>query len=346
MKKLNYLFVTAAMMVAMVLASCSVEDLPVDPDAPKIHDGDELATAIAQYTEVIDGVPTLKLPEGVSVVLTQAVEMNAPLLIEGDEEKPANIKISGEGKFVTLAGIGFKNVVIDASELGSTLVTIGVDEPAEWSSATAVFDGVTVKELKKSLVATACKNYYMAVSVENSFIQVSADVTVFDFTKGGALLSLEIDGSTFWAPTATSKSFFSTQGGQKATDYQAEAIQRFEFDESTFYNFAKSKNFFSHRQSNQTWLVYEVEDCIFVNCGKKGQVIKGLNGGQSGKNPSWIIKGNVFNFDGEDSSADESTGDDDEPVMDSKAVVVKFADADNGNFKQDQVKAGDPFWYE
>ena len=69
-----------------------------------------------------------------------------------------------------------------------------------------------------------------------------------------------------------------------------------------------------------------------------------MNGGQGGKNPVWTITGNVFNFDDADTSADESTGDDDEPVKDSKAVVVKFVDAANGDFTQAEAEAGDPRW--
>ena len=95
---------------------------------------------------------------------------------------------------------------------------------------------------------------------------------------------------------------------------------------------------------NKACLSAYVKDCIFVNCCKSGQAINGMNGGQGGKNPVWTITGNVFNFDDADTSADESTGDDDEPVKDSKAVVVKFADAANGDFTQAEAEAGDPRW--
>ena len=80
------------------------------------------------------------------------------------------------------------------------------------------------------------------------------------------------------------------------------------------YNLAKGKNFFTHRQANQTWLTYNLQNNIFVNCGKSGQVVKGVNAGQSGKNPKWMIVSNLFNYDGKDTSAEESTGDADETV--------------------------------
>jgi hypothetical protein len=69
-----------------------------------------------------------------------------------------------------------------------------------------------------------------------------------------------------------------------------------------------------------------------------------MNGGQGGKNPEWFVTGNVFNFEGADTSADESTGDDDQPITDSKAVVVNFADVAFGDFTQSDAEAGDPIW--
>jgi hypothetical protein len=49
------------MMVAMAFVSCSNEDLPT----PGIFNGDDLSTAVANHTEIIDGVPTVNLPAGV-----------------------------------------------------------------------------------------------------------------------------------------------------------------------------------------------------------------------------------------------------------------------------------------
>lgn len=343
MKKFNYLLGAAAIMVAMVFASCSNEDLPT----PGIFNGDDLSTAIANHTEIVNGVPVVTLPAGVTLTVNEAIELNAPLLItcKSTTDLPI-IKMGKDGKFVTLAGIQFTNVGIDASEQTSPLVTVGKTEPAEWSLCPVGFENVVVSGLKKALVYAACKKYETPLVVNDCRIQVAADVTVFDYTKGSVAPEFIIENSSICAPTATTKAFYSSQGGQKATEISDDAIQEFEFANSTFYNLAKTKNFFTHRQSNQKWLSYEVKNCIFVNCGKSGQAIKGMNGGQGGANPIWNISGNVFNFDGADTSADEATGDDNEPVANSKAVVVNFADPDNGDFSQSDVKAGDPFWYE
>lgn len=349
MKKLNYLFGAAAMAFAMVLASCSATDLPVDPNEPKIHNGDDLAAVIAngENLEIVNGVPTLNLPAGVSLTMNEEIVMDMHINITGDESNPATIKIGETGKFITKSGVNFKNVIIDAADLTAPLVTLGVDQPDEWSFSSLSFINVDVIGLKKALTYAACKNYDVVSYIDNCRIQVAGDVTVFDYTKGSVATVFDILKSTIWAPEATTKSLYSSQGGQKATEFfgsDSQLTQQFLFENSTFYNLTKSKNFFSHRQSNQTWLQYDVKDCIFVNCGKKGQTIKGLNGGQSGKNPVWNITGNVFNFEDADTSADEATGDDDEPVKDSKAVVVKFVDAANGDFSQKDAAAGDPRW--
>ena len=256
MKKLNYLFSFAAMAFAMFMVSCDNVDNPAEPDEPvvpeqKIHDGDELATAVNQYFDVIDGVPTLTLPAGVSVVLNEPIELYTPYCIKGDASNPATIKIGEGGRFI--GGLKIENAVIDASDMANPLFTFGAEDAEEWTFDHVGLVNVTMTGLKNALVYSGCKNYDVSLVVENSYIQVAADVTVFDFTKGSFPILFKIVNSTFWAPEATSKSFFSSQSGQKATELEG-GTETFEFENSTFYNLTKSKNFFSHRQSNQTWL--------------------------------------------------------------------------------------------
>lgn len=341
MKKFNYLCGAAFACAAMFMVSCSVQDDPVDTS---IKNGDDVANVITDNIEVINGVPTLNLPAGVTLSLSAEITSDAPLTIKGDPANPATIKLGAEGKFVTKSSIQFENVIIDATEQTQPLVTLGEEAPENWEYASVGIVNVEILGLQKALFYAACKNYDVVTYVENSRIEVAADVTVFDYTKGSIPLIFSIANSTVWAPTATTKAFFSSQSGQKATEFAESAIEAFQFSKSTFYNLTKAKNFFTHRQANQKWLAYTVQDCIFVNCGKSGQTIKGMNGGQAGKNPEWSVSGNVFNFEGADTSAEESTGDDDEPITDSKAVVVNFADAATGDFSQSDAQAGDPIW--
>ena len=252
------------------------------------------------------------------------------------------------GMSVVLDGAGF---TLDASELGSNLIQMDATAPADWTKSDITISNLTVKGLKKALFYSAAQNYVAEnFIIDNCIVEQAADATTIDYTKGGTAVNLTVTNSTFYAPTATTKSFYSSQLGQKTTDYSADAIQTFTFKNNTMYNLAKDKNFFSHRQSNQKWLSYDVENNIFVNCGKSGQVIKGMNGGSSGKNPTWKIENNAFNYDGADTSANEDTGDSEEPVNNSIAEVVTFADAANGDFTVGESsivareKAGDPRW--
>ena len=351
MKKLNYLFSFAAMAFAMFMVSCDNVDNPAEPEVPqpKIHDGEDLAAVIAnaENLEIINGVPTLNLPAGVSLTMNEEIVMDMHINITGDESEPAKIKIGETGKFVTKSGVNFKNVIIDATDLTAPLVTLGVDEPAEWSFSSLSFINVDITGLKKALTYAACKNYDVVSYIDNCRIQVAGDVTVFDYTKGSVAFVFSILNSTIWAPEATGKQLYSSQGGQKASEFfgsDSQMTQQFQFENSTFYNLTKGNKFFSHRQNSQKWLQFDVKDCIFVNCAKSGQVIMGINGGGKCANPVWNISGNVFNFEDADTSANEETGDEEEPVKDSKAVVVKFADPANGDFSQSDAAAGDPRW--
>ena len=261
---------------------------------------------------------------------------------------PASITINGNG------------ATIDASALDANVIEwkAKAAEDTEWTKADVTISAVTVKGLKKALFYSNSKYYYGDFTMDKSIIEQAADATTFDYTKGSVALNFTVTNSTIYAPTATTKSTYSSQSGQKATEYtgfvEATDKQTFTFKKNTMYNLAPTKNFFSHRQSNQKWLAYDVEDNIFVNCGKSGQVIKGMNGGSSGANPTWTIKGNVFNFNGADTSADETTGDTEEPVQESIAGVVTFTDAAAGDFNAQlgtptvpttpTVAVGDPRW--
>ena len=246
--------------------------------------------------------------------------------------------------------INGNSAIIDASALEAPFVTTPDDNPAEWIKELAFFmSDVTVTGLSQALFYSAGKNRaYETFMVNNSVIEVAGDVTVFDFTKGSVAVNFMMAQSTIYAPTATTKSLYSSQGGQKATELSSETVQKFNLAGNTLYNLATGKNFFSHRQSNQKWLTYFVNNNIFVNCGKNGQTIKGLNGGQGGKNPTWGVSNNAFNFvtyneDGtflsEDTGAKEDNGDSEEPITNTYAGSVYFKDAANANFAIDAASA-------
>ncbi|MBO7140442.1 MAG: DUF5123 domain-containing protein [Prevotella sp.] len=273
---------------------------------------------------------TINLTEGVTYTISATLEA------------PHSITINGN------------DAIIDASALEEPMVSMAdVEAPTEWTEATVRIAGIKVTGLKKAMFFSTCKNYlFTDFTVDGVNVELAANTPVFDFTKGSVTVNFNVTNSTFYAPVATESSFYTSQQGQKATE-AGDYTQTFKFQENTMYNLAKGKNFFSHRQNGQKWLAFDVQNNIFVNCGKSGQVIKGMNGGQASANPTWTIIGNAFNFDGADTSADESTGDSEETVQESVAGVVAFADADNGDFNGEFTLAegaeapktlGDPRW--
>ena len=261
---------------------------------------------------------------------------------------------------MTLGGqIEFNGVNIDATGLEAPVITLAANEYKLQSNGfynlgSISFKNMSAKGLAQQLVyGNKIKNQISELLVENSNVDLTGCTKVpFDFNGGGAIGAFNIKKSTIWAATATDQSLFSTQSGNKAID-AGYTTQNIAIDNSTLYNIAKSKNFFTHRQSNQTWLAYYLRNNIFVNVGKSGQVVKGINQGQGGKNPKWTVTNNIFNFDGADTSAAESTGDADEPVQNSIAGTMTFENADGGIFNgsfalaKDQAAPsliGDPRW--
>lgn len=224
----------------------------------KAKDGSDLTALLEEAAgDKIPNVVVIKLDKNATVTVSKPIVFANSLYIdvpESDILSPAS-------------------ATIDASGLEGPMITTPAETPAEWVVGNVTISDVNVKGLKKALFASAAKNYfYETFAIMGCVVEQAGDATTLDFTKGSVAKDLLITSSTFYAPTATTKSFYSSQSGQKATEYNEGIQQRFAIFGSTMYNLAPSKNFFSHRQSNQKWLVYSVQSNIFVNCGKSGQV--------------------------------------------------------------------------
>ena len=283
--------------------------IPVDDIEISPAEGDITAALAAAIEGKNVGNITINLTAGVTYT------------VSGSIVAPAGLTINGNG------------ATIDSSAWEAAFITSPAGDLAEWATAELAIKEVTLKGVKKGVYASAGKNYlYKNFTVENSVIEIAATTGLeFDFRKGGVAENFNISNSTIYAPEATTNSLYTSQSGQKATE-AGDIVQTFTISNSTLYNLAKSKNFFTHRQSNQTWLAYNIQNSLFLNVGKSGQVVKGINQGQSGKNPLWNISGNAFNFEDADTSVAEDTGDAEEPVQNSVAGVVEFTNAAEGDF--------------
>ena len=360
------------------LSSCATEtgyDVPVTADMVSILKANRFllfgdGTVKATSVELIDA-PAAE-PEVVSIFvfpdngsdIYEAYAAEAKKVTDaGNIVGYVHIQLSENGNYTISntikASVGIRIYggfsTVDASALEGNMIEFAtLEDPTEWVNTMVDIQHLNVKGLKKSLFCSNSKNYVVETFlIHDCMIEQAGDATTIDFTKGSTALNMIVQYSTFYAPTKTTKSFYSSQGGQKATDYDASALQKFTFQYNTMYNLAPTKNFFSHRQSNQKWMAYDIKNNIFVDCGKSGQVIRGFNGGQGGSNPTWTISGNLFNFEGADTSASESTGDDAEPVSDSVEGVITFTDPTAPDFSgsielspsaTEPALLGDPRW--
>ena len=293
------------------VSGLKIEDITISPESG------------ADIFETLIAAEMNKLPRNITINLAEGGNYT----ISGPLTAYANFEIQGNG--ATIDASGLNNNFIQMAVTDDPKVTIAVEYVS--------IHNATIKGLKKPLFHSTQKGYLINwLTIDNSIVEVAADVTSIDFTKGSAARNFNIEKSTIYAPAATTKSFYSSQSGQKLTELDTEGTQTFIIKNSTLYNLAKSKNFFTHRQNSQNWLAYNAENSIFVNCGKSGQTIKGLNGGGASANPTWTITGNAFNFEADgvmtDTSAGEATGDDAEPVQNSVAGVITFTDAAAGDF--------------
>ena len=237
-------------------------------------------------------------------------------------EAPASVTINGNG------------AIIDASLLSTPFVQMSYNyNTDEWKEVTFNINGVVFQNMQNAVFKSTSRYYlFKEFKIDKCIIDVADNKTVFDFTGGSAAVLFAINNSTIYSNTATTSQFYNSSGGQKIIDANTDYTQTFKIANSTFYNISKGKNIFQHRQSGQKWLIFDVQNSMFVNCGKEGQVIRGLNGGQGSGNPTWIIKGNAFNFDGSDTSANEINGDEDEPVQGSVSGVMSFTNVEKPDF--------------
>ena len=324
----------------------SLQDIIVEPD-----EGDDISLAV-------DAVSAGKFVKDIYVYLHpgKSYTISEPIVA------PAAFGVMGAafGTDPSTIDETATPAVIDASALTGPMVkmsetpAVEANEKGFFPVDQAGFINVKVTGLKQQLFyANKQKYLFNTFNVNYCNINIAGgNKTIIDTNGGGVIAELDMSKNTIWAEPANTGALYSSQTGQKATEAGL-AVQTFNIERNTFYNIAYGKNTCTHRQNSQTWLTYNVRNNVFVNTGKSGQAIKGLNGGGSSDYPTWNVDGNAFNFDGADTSAAESTGDAAEPVQNSVAGVFAFTEAANGDFngifkgKTAEAPAkypGDPRW--
>ena len=250
---------------------------------PYAYGEDKAIVGVAQPEDIVVNVTEGEISAAVEAEkakvakvgnITVNLTAGAAYTIANTIEIPAGFILNGNG------------ATIDASALGANFIQSAVTEEAKTVDSIAVLN-VTVKGLGKALYYSAGKNIGISnFVVDNSVIEMAKDVVVFDFTKGSAALNFAVKNSTIYAQTATTKSIYSSQGGEKGDAYGAtvDTPQTFSFENTTLYNIAYNKNFFTHRSNGQKWMKFVVKNNVIVNSGK-ANFMTSLNGGQDSPNP-------------------------------------------------------------
>ncbi len=357
------LFITGALLLSISLSSNAIP-MPIianegsttgienaDPDnillSIDAENGAELSelinTKIAQKTAEGKKIANISvnLAAGGNYTIVQSIETNKSIRITGDEKAPATI---------------------DASALTTPLIKLGTpegdsDDNGFYPIGYISFNNIKVNGLSNSLFYANKQKYLIkAVFLRNSVVNINGgSKTIFDTNGGGVVEELGIELSTIYANPKNTGALYSSQSGQKATEAGLEE-QKITIAGSTLYNIAYNKNVNNHRQANQKWLTYNISNNIIIDCGKDGQFIRGLNGGQSGKNPTWNVHDNSFLRTTDEGLVDhsnmESTGDSEEPVKENIADYTTFKDIENGDFTitdagslQAKMQIGDPRWW-
>ena len=169
------------------------------------------------------------------------------------------------------------------------------------------------------------------------------------YFKGGYANTLQVANSTFWnTGDADAKYFvqYNNDGRAVRGGYTNSWVN---FLNSTFYNIAKAGQWANYGGFNgQKCSCFDVEKCIFVDCGNK-QVIRRILGGRGPATYATAITNyNTYMFNGEF----ESTGGIVETYDLSGTAIEEdpsFKDAANGDFTvsgaaQIANKTGDPRW--
>ena len=310
-----------------IVAEPQPEDIVVN-----VTEGDIAAAVGAAKAEVAKvGKITINLTEGAAYTVNSSIVA------------PAGVVINGNG------------ATVDATALGANMITTDAAESAEWVTIDSIaVKDVTVKGLGKALYYSAIKNQNIQnFVVDNSVVEVVKDVTVFDFTKGSVAMNFTVKNSTLYAPTATTKETYKSQGGQKGSEAgaTADAPQTFIFENTTLYNLTYNKNFFSHRQNSQKWLKYVIKNNVIVNSGK-ANFMTSLNGGPDSANPQYDVTTNSVGTLADGVYTDLSASQTVQSTVMGTLVTTNpdFKDAANGDFTvgagsdQAKEKIGDPRW--
>ena len=341
----------------------------VTPPVPEMGEAISLAPATgadlaaelaaAQAANPYPASITITLAADGAYTVGETMNVNCPLTIKGDFDKPATVDASAlEAPVIQLT----EDIHPDFTKSASVAQEDGTDKEYAWVDlGDVVFENVEFTGVKRQLFyANKQKVVLNQLAVRNSIIGIdgTAKKTIFDFNGGGNTKKLVVSSSTIWANPTNGQNggFFSSQSSQDIAEFNPEFTQEFNIANSTIYNITNGKTVSTLRKNSQAHMKYVVKDNLVVASGKKNQFIVGLNQGQPGKANNWDVSGNSIQWmstaeDGtvtfEDILAEEKpAGEATEGVAGIVAFTGDYANGDFtlGDCPQNEALVGDPRW--
>ena len=320
----------------------------------RVEDAEQLAADIAEKTKNKYYTLRLYLAPNAKIELNDGITFpNKPIYIVGEVEKPATITVGNS--IIIQNSFSLQNAKFDVSDLTKDKPLVKLAETKSESNYyiyNVNFSGIEVKNLKSQFFygnkETHCLIEYFQVSDCVIGIDGSTKKTVFDFNSSGNFANMYIGSSTIYANPAQEQAggFLSTQGAKKINDVFG-YNQNTSIWNSTFYNLSYNKNFCSQIENNKDYLHFMIGYNIFVNCGKKNQLLKALGGNAANiqKTTDWYVNSNLFMYDNENTRDSELIGNyTSADEMNSIYGNVTFKNPEQGDFHQNDTWVGDSRW--
>jgi len=309
----------------------AVDDIVIAPESGDIYAA--LATAIEGKNV---GSITINLTKDA------AYTISAPIVV------PNSLVINGNGATIDASSLTGDNAIIKLPAGVTDYTTFGE----------ILFNDVYMKIATRLVYGNKSKFWVEKIGVENSTISVDGTFkkSIFDFNGGGNVKLLSVNKSTIYANPKIGQNggFFSSQSSQKPTEFGASETQTFQITNSTLYNITNGNNMVTLRENNKPYLNFIFKNNVIVDCGKNKEFFKGFGGGNACANSTWDVDGNLINFNGADTNANEVCGKGAEDVKNSIAGIVTFENAAEGKFDgelgvatvptTETVTVGDPRW--
>jgi hypothetical protein len=314
----------------------------------------------AVINEVLDAKKTEIVAAGDKVGnITINLAENGAYTVSASIEAGGNVIINGNGSKIDASSLTKPFIQMSATPAVAPVMNgdAVVSYPVEIVSIKDVsITGVSAQLFYENMTRYFIKKF----EVDNVVVGgTSSSKPVIDFSGGGQsgnFEALSINNSTIYFTGTHSQSFLSTQQAKKVVAELGGTTQTTKITNSTFNNVATGKNFGTQIQNNQSFMTFDIENNIFVNCGKKGQVLRGLGGNASSAQTSatWTVANNIFNHSGENAEEGVVGSYADVSSMTSIAGLMTFTNAAAGDFNGSFLLApgteapatmpGDPRW--